>query len=152
MNFLFMTTSQHNEHGVKVSASSVFRSRLEKNVWAIYENTRNKKLISENDNVVFYVSDHKAGGQLCGIAVVDERRKPLRNERFHSEHGAVEYFISFKDVTVFDATIKFRDIITELSFCPKNLAKWGVILMGGVRRLNDEDFDLIRQRCLTLNR
>lgn len=152
MNFLLTTTDQYDDDGLKVSALSVFHERIEKNLWAIYETTRNKKLMSEDDNILFYVSDHQTGGKLRGSASIDKIQKPLRNQRFHSEHGQVLYFISFRDVILFETTLKFKDIIRDMSFCPENLSKWGVVLMGGARRLIDDDFMLIRDKCWELNK
>lgn len=152
MNFLLTTTPQYDDTGSKVSALSVFHERIEKNLWAIYESTRNKKLMSEGDNIVFYVSARNSGGKIHGLASIDKITKPLRNQRFHSEHGQVEYFISFKDIIIFENTLKFKDILGDMSFCPENLSKWGVVLMGGARRLIDGDFILIKDKCWELNR
>ncbi|MDA9954354.1 hypothetical protein N9D61_08560 [Planktomarina sp.] len=107
--------------------------------------------MSEDDNIVFYVSDHQTGGKLRGLATIDKIQKPLRNQRFYSEHGQVEHFISFRDVILFETALKFKDIIGDMSFCPENLSKWGVVLMGGARRLIDDDFILIKDKCWELN-
>ncbi len=143
MNFLFITTPQHDDHGLKVSASKVFDQRINENRWAIYESTRNKKQISENDKIVFYVSNLKSGGHLVGTATISKLQKPLRNQRFYSEHGIVDYYVLFKDIEMFEKTINFKNILENLSFCPLNKQKWGVVLMGGVRQLNDDDYNYI---------
>ena len=37
-----------------------------------------------------------------------------------------------------------KDLLPKMSFCPANKSKWGVVLMGGVRQLNDRDFSILK--------
>ena len=98
MNFLLITTSYFDEEGRNKSAKVIFQERISKNRWAIYSNTRNKKRLKVNDNIIFYVSDQKTGGEIVASAQVSEIIRPLRNERFDTEQDTVEFFLSFKAI------------------------------------------------------
>ena len=144
MNFLLITTSYFDEDGRNKSAKVIFQERISKNRWAIYSNTRNKKRLKVNDNIIFYVSDQKTGGEIVASAQISEIIRPLRNERFDTEQDTVEFFLSFKAINFFETPIFFKDLLPKMSFCPTNKSKWGVVLMGGVRQLNDRDYAILK--------
>ena len=144
MNFLLITTSYFDEDGRNKSAKEIFQERISKNRWAIYSNTRNKKRLKVNDNIIFYVSDRKTGGEIVASAQASEIIRPLRNERFDTEQDTVEVFLSFKAINFFETRIFFKDLLPKMSFCPTNKSKWGVVLMGGVRQLNDRDYAILK--------
>lgn len=45
--------------------------------------------------------------------------------------------------TYLEQPIMFRDRLPSLSFCPKNMSKWGIVLHGGAKQLNEEDWDAL---------
>lgn len=147
MNFLFVTMPQFNENGARIESEEVFRNRISENRWAVYSQTRNKKNISSGDNVIFYVSNAKTGGQLVASAKVESLVDPEKNSYFLEEHGVVDYFVTFENVTIFDKALLFKSLLKDFTFCPQNIAKWGVILMGGIRRLEDFDYNLIIKKA-----
>jgi len=56
----------------------------------------------------------------------------------------LSFFLSFKAINFFETRIFFKDLLPKMSFCPANKSKWGVVLMGGVRQLNDRDFSILK--------
>ena len=143
MNFLLITTKQYDEYGNIIEAPDVFRRRIDQNYWALYSQTRNKDAIKQNAHVLFFVSGKNNGGTLVGRAQVAEKSSQVIRGSSIEEHGTVVAYLRFKEVTLFSNPISFREVLPQLSFCPKNMKKWGVVLMGGVRRLSDYDFNII---------
>lgn len=129
--------------GSRISAQEVLERRLAENRWAIYSNTRNKNRIQPGDKVVFYTSNNKTGGEISASAQIKEFIRPQKNKYYLEEHGVVEYFVSFEDITFFDRRANFKNLLKSFSFCPQNIQKWGVILMGGIRELNAADYQII---------
>jgi hypothetical protein len=52
------------------------------------------------------------------------------------------YRLSFKSIKLFSNPILFLDRLRQSTIMPKNPKKWGVVLMGGVRKVDQSDFEL----------
>lgn len=145
-NFLFITMPQETDNGARVGSEEVLERRLSENRWAVYSKTRNKTAISPGDNAVFYISNRKTGGLISATATIKEILKPEKNKYYLEEHGPVEYFLSFENLSKLSRPILFKSLLEQFTFCPQNKQKWGVALMGGIRRLNDTDYQLIKKQ------
>ena len=141
--FIFITMPQVTDSGASLSSQEVLESRLAENRWAVYSNTRNKHRLKSGDKVVFYTSNRKTGGEISAVAQIKEFNKPDKHRYYLEEHGVVEYFVSFEDITLFERTVGFKKLLRGFSFCPANIQKWGVVLMGGIRELNAADYKII---------
>ena len=141
--FIFVTMPQFTDSGSRLSSQEVLEQRLAENRWAIYSNTRNKNRIKPGDKVVFYTSNRKTGGEISAAAQIKEFLRPEKNKYYLEEHGVVEYLVLFEDIKFFKRPVSFRKLLENLSFCPQNIQKWGVILMGGIRKLNTADYQII---------
>ena len=150
MNFLLVTTPHFDQDGANKSARAIFEERISKNRWAIYTHTRNKKRLRKNDNVIFYVSNRKTGGEVVARAKIFELIRPKRYERFEVEKDTVEFFLSFDSLDFFETPVLFKDVLPKMSFCPSNITKWGVVLIGGVRYLSDRDFKILTNQTLKI--
>lgn len=136
---------QEADNGARIGSEEVLERRLSENRWAVYSKTRNKTAISAGDNAVFYISNKKTGGLISATATIKEILKPEKNKYYLEEHGSVEYFLSFENLSKLSKPILFKSLLEQFTFCPQNKQKWGVALMGGIRRLNDVDYQLIKK-------
>ncbi len=54
--------------------------------------------------------------------------------------------LRFRDVVELETPVQFRDALPHLSFRPRNLHKWGIILHGGSRAVTPGDWEILFAR------
>ena len=84
------------------------------------------------------------------VGKIFELIRPKRYERFEVEKDTVEFFLSFDSLDFFETPVLFKDVLPKMSFCPSNITKWGVVLIGGVRYLSDRDFKILTNQTLKI--
>jgi hypothetical protein len=100
------------------------------------------------DRVVFYAGGSRAGGKsFHAVATVSDKIASNRavSHRIRGLEGnapAVEW-LQLTDTHRFDPCIPMAGLIAQLSIIPKNRIRWGVAMMGGVRKIHDVDLDCI---------
>ncbi len=143
MQFLLNTANGYDELGLPVKAYSIFERRISDNTWYLYDNTRNRNAITKGASMVFYVSDEEIGGAIWGSATVKEKKIQKNSRLLRSDIYTVHSTLSFENIKLLKCPISFKSLLPELSFCPKNMSRWGVIVLGGTRRISDEDYEII---------
>jgi hypothetical protein len=145
--FLMVTADPYLNSGSKGQAHELVRRRLAEKYWPLYANTRNRKTISVNDELAFYVGGvGKYKGCIIARATVDSIKTSnsghtIEHDDYLSEPA--DKLILLTDVREIEP-IDFRSIVRTLSLAPKsNVKKWGVILMGGSRKVNEKDWKKI---------
>jgi len=145
-NFILVTRDGERPNGGKVPALEVIRARLVKNRWPIYENTRGRKSFEVGNEVAFYIGGlSESSGFIVAKARIRKISKAI-SYNFEDEDILEEppfLFLEFTDISHLKMPIKFRDKLESLSICPKNLQKWGVILIGGCRQVGKDDWRVI---------
>jgi hypothetical protein len=140
--FLLVTMDPLGARGVRLPAIQLVRDRLAAARWPIFEGTRNRNAILVGSRVAFYVGGTKDySGKIVAAAVVTRKSKmtgPLDLPRYATEWPA--YALTLGEVVWLEPCIDFRSRLPELSFRPKNLDRWGVVLMGGCRALAPADW------------
>lgn len=131
--FILITANTYDEFGNRLNSMDAFKKRLNINSWHLNKSTANKDIINENDKVAFYVSDKR---NIVGKATVS---KKIRENNKYSD---ICYRLSFSNITLFKTPIIFFDRLKSSSIMPKNPSKWGVALMGGLRKISKDDFHL----------
>ena len=135
--FVAITQDGFSEGGNRVAACDVIEARLKSNSWPLYENTKNRRVISEGDTLFFYVGGQGThGGDIIATAQVVDRidagRRTLRDEYATSPVSAL---ISLKEIKFF-APISLKPVLIECGIIKKENKKWGVFLMGGLCRVS----------------
>lgn len=147
-NFLFVTTDAETVDGAAAPAVSIVNFRLQAGAWPLYANTPHQKNLKKGDRILLYCGGRFPDrGRILAAAEVrslESVRNPMGVEetrRFLTGMPSTMVFID--KIQRFEAPVAIRDVLTQLECCPKNLAKWGVILHAGVRQLSDRDFKTI---------
>ena len=132
-HFILVTANTYDEYGNKTKTIDTFKNRLAVNSWHLNKLTPNKEIIQINDEVAFYVSDTR---KIVGRALIANKLKEK------SKLTDICYRLSFKSIKLFNNPILFLDRLRQSTIMPKNPKKWGVVLMGGVRKVDQSDFEL----------
>ena len=128
------------------SACILVKKRMQRALWDIYYRTSFKDKIKSGDRVCFYVAGAKSmKGHIIGCATVEEVTKKIQNSPEHVEYllTAPVKQLKLKDVKEIEP-INFRKEFFNLKMSEGiNKQKWGAVLMGGVRRLSREDWEVL---------
>lgn len=130
--FILIVANIYDSFGNRKNSLEEFYNRIRNNSWNLNHSTANKELIQEGDRVAFYVSE---GRKIVGQAVISEKIS-LNNK------NDISYKLSFSNIKIFKSQISFLDKLKLSSMKPNNLSKWGVIVMGGLRKISNSDFEI----------
>lgn len=144
--FILTTTDPIMTGGRTGNAYDLVAERLKRGLWPIYEGTRNRNTIIAGSRLAFYVAGRsKYARHIVAHAVVSE----IRRHRV-SKTDPLEYLtdhphlvLALRDIELLKPPLAMRHMIPRLSFCPENVAKWGVAMMGGARAVSKEDWSTL---------
>jgi hypothetical protein len=140
--FILVTKDSFDENSKPIIALNLIKLRLKHNKWPIYIKTRCRNQFKENDDILFYVGGRNLeGGNIIAQGKIKSISKKANYEIFDDEPPV--FYLEFKDVTFFINPINFTEKVKHLSFFPKNEKKWGVVLMGGCRKISKGDWDIL---------
>jgi hypothetical protein len=147
-SYILICTDTEDGDDAVIPAVTVLNARLAASRWPLYERTRYRRNIVVGDRLVLYAGGGRAGGKCFhAIAVVGQKIAPDRSmiRRFSGLEGhlpAVDW-LHLAKIERLDPCIPMAEILAKLSFIPANRSRWGVAMMGGVRKISDIDWDHI---------
>ena len=135
----------------KGSALELAKSRLDKGFWPLYVRTRDSGHISTGDRLAFYIGGTKRlSKQIIASACVENIEKWNLGSKYYDEEiyctDLPEKILKLRKIEYLESPVSFRTILPKLSICPTNLRFWGIVLQGGVRKLDQNDRDIIFAR------
>ena len=139
-NYYCLVTSD----SLKESAIDIFNKRIEEKKYPLYPRTPNLNEIKEEDEVIFYIAGSgKERQSFVGQATIQKVETPREFlvDPDKDNYEVIKY-LWFKKIKIFETSKNIQSIINKLDFV-KNKKNYGTYLMGGVRKLNQKDFDLI---------
>jgi hypothetical protein len=148
-HFLLITTDGETENGKRASARMIIDWRLDRGRWPIYSGTRHKRNMRPGDLLLFYQGGSRSGRQhIVARGRIAEIATPKLDDEFDPPwllSGAADQALILDHVEVLTAPVPIRPLMGEISILPK-LRYWGALLMGGCRKMTEEDYDLIIAR------
>ena len=158
-HFIFIVSQTETLEGEKVSAYAVLQHRLEHGIWGLNKNTKNRKAIKKGARVLFYVSGTMRLSR-CFVARADvsERPGPFA-EADLPKHGKEEWLydvpafkLALENIEWLERPTRILDMRSDLAlFGGRDIARWGVLVRGGVRRICEADYSLIVSRSSLLS-
>lgn len=138
--FLLVTTDSVAFDGKRRTALDAARHRIARAAWPLYSRTACRSRIGVGTRVAIYVGGRT--GQIIAIATVagvtTSSTRRASNEPTASE--AVSHVLALEHIQMLEPPVDFRSQLPFLEMRPRNLSKWGVILMGGVRGIGRADW------------
>jgi len=139
--------TSHREDGKVLDAKEIYQVRMKDRFWGIGKATPNRKRLRRGDEVAFYVGSQERGffaGQAklaSDLFQLDAQRK---NVLGHGQgYFRVDQGVDLTDIMTWDEPrVLDSDLIGKLDFI-SNKEKYMVHLMGGVRAISKDDFDVI---------
>ena len=155
--FILVATDSYFKGGASASAEEIALFRLSNKVWPLYNGTRNKEVIEGGDRALIYVGGSKSrGGEIVASCTIKKiKRNVLTNAKVDLDGVLTERpdaLLTLSKIHKFKTGIEFRKILPKLECAPKNLKKWGIVLIGGVRRISSKDFNVLSDCTNLLNK
>jgi hypothetical protein len=145
-HYILICTDGVDFSGKCVPAEQIAVSRLRQHQWPLFRSTAHATRIQAGDRCLVYVAGNRANAQsIVGHALVRKVREcdktwqePIRNLI-----GQPAFWIAeFGMAEIWDAALSIRDYIDRLDFI-KNKGRWGLHMIGGVKRISPADFSLL---------
>ncbi|HET9135569.1 MAG TPA: hypothetical protein VFO76_02940 [Candidatus Kapabacteria bacterium] len=130
-----------------------YDTRMNDAFWGLGESTPNRKLLRENDFVIFYVGTPDK--IFAGSAKLDSDSFELTSDQTRDlSHGeeffTTQYGVKLKDIQRWIPAKPITNYIPSLNFI-ENKQNWGVYFQGGVRQISQDDYELIVGQNLNLS-
>ena len=135
------TSDSTNENAI-----DILKRRIDEKKYPLYKKTPFLNDIKKNDEVVFYVAGRKNKSQnFIAFSVIQSVEIP--NETLidpDKNKYVLEKYLLFENISLLKTPIHIKAIINQLEFI-KNKTNFGVYLMGGVSKITEGDFNLIKK-------
>jgi predicted RNA-binding protein len=121
--------------------------RLDEKKYPLYTRTPHLNRIQSNDVAVFYLAGKKDKAQnFLGEAIISsiETSSELLIDP-DKERYVVEKYLIIDKIKIFKTPVHIKSIITKLDFII-NKSNYGVYLMGGVKKISENDYKLITSK------
>jgi len=139
-----LVTSDPATSGPRLHAWTLTQTRMEAARWPIYASTRYKKALSVGARLAFYVA---GTGPLCGHIVGTATVLRVRIWRAGRsidpadfQTAPPEVVLELQDVVCLPTPVSFKDRLPALGIGTADPSRWGSLLQGGCRALDEHDW------------
>ena len=138
-DYLILVSSDGKKNGL-----DIFRDRIKKNKWPIYDKTPQLLNVKAGKKVIFYIAGSgKKKQSFVGTAKIKNKINSEDNiSDPNREFKKVLFYIEFENFKFFNKSINIRDHIEKLNFI-KNKEKYGLYFQGGVCKIDESSHNYI---------
>ena len=126
-------------------ARDIINGRLKEKKYPLYKKTPFLNEIKKNDEVVFYLAGTGENSQSfvasAKISCVEIFNKTEVTDPDNNNQIVIKY-LNFNNIKFFKKLVNIKSIFNNLNFI-KNKKHYGVNLVGGVAKINFDDFKII---------
>lgn len=108
-----------------------WKRRIESATWPIFPKTKYKKKIKKDDRIAFYEAGQN-GQKFTGEAMIQNV----------VENDDESKTVHLSGIKIWKKPVSMHDVLPDLTFIRKKHS-YGMYLVGGVRKIPEEDFNLI---------
>lgn len=149
MNYLLVCSDKISKNNIPVPAREIVNFRLSLGKWGLYQNTPHKFEIKKNDRCIIYIAGKYENKQsfvsnfIVNNVVKNEDLKNYEEEQLKINTSKSVLDIIFKPSTVKNV-VNAKNLLGKLDLT-KNVKtlNWGVSFIGGVKKLTDNDYNII---------
>jgi len=138
-DYLILVSSDGKKAGLEI-----FKDRIKKNRWPIYDKTPQLLNVKTGKNVIFYIAGSGEKKQsFIGTAKIKKKINTVDGMSDpNQEFRKVLFFIEFENIKFFNKSIQIKDHIEKLNFI-KNKEKYGLYFQGGVCKIDKNSHNYI---------
>ena len=145
--FVLVKREGYCRKGSMLSARESATLLIDNSIWPLWEKTRCRKMVAEGDKLLIYLAGNEPGSQSV-IASAKIAKISDWNRKYSAMYplmldGIPERVLHLCEVKHFKHAVHVPEVLSKLSFAPKNRSKWGTAFMGGMRNLNKADYSIL---------
>jgi len=145
MNYWIFIVTRHKIGGKTFTAEEIFNKRMRDGFWGIGERTPNRKNLTKEDRVIFYIGVPKK--VFAGTATLASSSFKLNDsQKKEYSHGkqfyTTDYGVLLKEIDIWRNPKYVGELVPKLNFI-ENKEFWFSYFQGGVRQITKEDFETI---------
>ena len=144
-NYLFIISDRFDANGQKITGREVYNFLMDKKAWGLHPTTQNRAVIKDGDRAIFYLAG--LGGGFIGKVTLSSSAyidKTGESSDWWFNKSEVNYRVDFTDIEKWDRVKPIQPVLSDLSFIKNKKTKsWGAYLQGGVRKITDDDYNVI---------
>lgn len=148
-HYLLMKRKGISPTGRRMSASESAKALLDVGFWPLFKQTPCKNIIQPGQQILIYLAGPDKDCQQV-IASVSIGSIEHWSDRKHKAACPIHLddipslVINMTDVKVFERPVKIKERLDMLDLVPKsNPKKWGAALMGGMKTLTHNDYNVL---------
>jgi len=149
MNYLLVCSDKISKNNIPVPARDIVNFRLSLGKWGLYQKTPHKFEIQKNDRCIIYIAGKYENKQsFVSNFIVDNDVKNEDLKNYEEEQLKINTSKSLLNIIFKPTTIKnvvnAKNLLGKLDLTKNvNTLNWGVSFIGGVKRLTDNDYNII---------
>ena len=127
-------------------AIDILKIRLEEKKYPLYQKTPFLHEVKKKDEVIFYIAGKNTFSQnFFGSAIIENTENTEKEtvDPDKNKHVVIKNLI-LRSINIFKTPIPIKLHIKELEFI-KNKKNYGISFMGGVSKITQNDFNLIKK-------
>jgi endonuclease NucS-like protein/EVE domain-containing protein len=145
MDYWIFTVAPHNGDSESYTAREIYERRMRDRFWGLGTQTANRKGVHKGDRVVFYLA--RPEQVFVGTARLASDSFDLSaNEQSGLSHGSAfftaEHGVRLEEIETWERAHPMAPLARTLKFI-KNRAQWWTHLQGGIRPVEESDFEAI---------
>jgi len=146
-HFILIKHPSETSKGEVLSAHESCKRLLDWGIWPLFKNTRCRLMVKPGNPVLIYTAGNASDGrQIIARATVAGITPWYRKAGLNCPillEGIPESALHLDQIEYLDKPVKITDHLDDLSFIPENRKKWGVSMMGGMRSINQGDYETL---------
>ena len=153
MNYILITSDSYTAGGSTIAAFDICVVRLKHGRWPLYVSTAHTNRIKPGDKFLVYVAGKHYSRQcfISSFKVIEIISKKLLNidEKILNltNPNPVKELIFKKSEAL--KVVNIKEYLDRLDHTKKRVSnKWGALMMGGVKKISDDDYNLINSNLV----
>lgn len=148
-HYLLMKRSGFSPDGRRMSATESAKALLNAGFWPLFRQTPCKNLVKPGQHILIYLAGNEKDCQQVIAAVTIESIEQWSDKKHKMGCPIMlddipSLVLNFSDAKIFDQPVKIKERLHALDLVPKaNPKKWGAALMGGMKTLTLNDYEVL---------
>lgn len=155
MYYILITTDKETISGLKISAFDIVSERLKIGKWPLYKGTNYLNGIEDGARCLIYIAGKKTFCQnIIAEIKINKITNLIRNNDYEEKLFDILSVPALK-VLEFNPckintnkSVNIKKEMKNIDFIPKNAKKWGVLFMGGVKKIDIKDYTYLSNKLL----
>lgn len=146
--YLLLKRQDFAKNGSLLSARDSAKALLNAGFWPLYRQTPCKSQVSPGQKALIYLAGAEQESQHVIASVTIDHVVTWSAKTHGKQYPLIldnepSLVLMLKNIVLFDKPVSVKAHLDKLDFVPKNRSKWGASLIGGMKSLSMNDYQLL---------